>query len=176
MLNGYRTYIVAALMGVFGALAALDWNAVLADPKAGVWLVFSSIVMAGMRSITFGPAGKFGLSDPDKGSPSSLSSHAWLGVALAVALALGGCAGIATPGASTPGETAVRIGKAIYAIECKTALPGMIGAGVVEVASVRAPNGVTAKEARAAIDVNNALIAAACPAARAVELALPSQF
>jgi hypothetical protein len=56
-LVGWRTYIVAALMGIFGALAALDWNAVLDNPQAGIVAVFSAILMAIMRSVTNTPPG-----------------------------------------------------------------------------------------------------------------------
>lgn len=56
---GYRTFIAALLMAVFGALAILDWNAILSDPKAGWTLVASALVMAVMRALTttppFGP-------------------------------------------------------------------------------------------------------------------------
>lgn len=50
-LVGFRTYIVAALIGIFGALAALDWNAVLDNPQAGIVAVISAIFMAVMRAI-----------------------------------------------------------------------------------------------------------------------------
>ena len=36
-MQGYRTYIVAALMAAFGALALVDWNAFVANPKDG-WI------------------------------------------------------------------------------------------------------------------------------------------
>lgn len=52
MLVGYRTYIAAALIAVFGVLAAVDWNAFLTDPSAGWTAVVTAIVMAVMRSIT----------------------------------------------------------------------------------------------------------------------------
>ena len=32
MLVGYRTYIAAALMALFGVLATVDWNTVLQNP------------------------------------------------------------------------------------------------------------------------------------------------
>jgi hypothetical protein len=54
---GYRTYLVAALTAVFGALAATDWNAFLKDPKAGVSIIVMSVLMAAMRSITSTPPG-----------------------------------------------------------------------------------------------------------------------
>lgn len=57
MLVGYRTYIVAFLMAVFGVLAVTDWNAFLNDPAAGFTAIFSGIIMAFLRSITMGPPG-----------------------------------------------------------------------------------------------------------------------
>lgn len=55
MLQGYRTFVAALLMAVFGALAILDWNIILADPKVGWTLVLSAVVMAVMRAITTTP-------------------------------------------------------------------------------------------------------------------------
>jgi len=57
MLIGYRTYIAAALVAGFGALAAADWNSVLANPKTGWSLVATGVLMAIMRSITSTPPG-----------------------------------------------------------------------------------------------------------------------
>lgn len=51
-MQGYRTYLVAAMMAAFGALATIDWNPILSDPKAGWTAVVSAVVMAIMRSIT----------------------------------------------------------------------------------------------------------------------------
>lgn len=58
MLQGYRTYIVAALMATFSVLAMLDWNAFLNDPKAGFVGLVSAVIMAVLRSITTTPPGK----------------------------------------------------------------------------------------------------------------------
>jgi len=52
MLIGYRTYIAAALIAVFGVLAAVDWVAFLNDPSAGWTAVVTAVIMAVMRSIT----------------------------------------------------------------------------------------------------------------------------
>ena len=52
MLNGYKTYIVAALIAVFGVLSQYDWNGFLNDPKAGWVALASAILMAIMRVIT----------------------------------------------------------------------------------------------------------------------------
>lgn len=54
-MKGFRTYIVAGLAAAFGALALIDWNPVLNDPKAGVTAVVMAVVMAVMRSITSTP-------------------------------------------------------------------------------------------------------------------------
>jgi len=56
-MSGFRTYIVAALVAVFGALAAVDWNPILTDPKAGWAAIASAVIMAVMRSITSTPPG-----------------------------------------------------------------------------------------------------------------------
>ena len=58
MLVGYRTYLVAVLMAVFGALAVVDWNAVLSNPEAGWVAVVSAVIMAAMRAITSTPPGQ----------------------------------------------------------------------------------------------------------------------
>ena len=55
---GYRTYLVSALIAVFGVLEATDWNALLDNPSAGWVAVGAAVVMAIMRSITTTPAGK----------------------------------------------------------------------------------------------------------------------
>lgn len=54
---GYRTYIVAVLAAIFGALAIVDWNAVLTDPSAGWATVVMAVLMAVMRAITTTPPG-----------------------------------------------------------------------------------------------------------------------
>jgi hypothetical protein len=56
-MQGYRTYIAAGLVAVFGALAATDWIAFLDDPKAGAVALGSAALMAIMRSITSTPPG-----------------------------------------------------------------------------------------------------------------------
>lgn len=57
-LTGYRTYIVSAIVAAFGALAILDWNSILNDPKAGTVAVVAAIIMAVMRTFTTTPPGK----------------------------------------------------------------------------------------------------------------------
>lgn len=54
---GYRTYIAAALVAIFGALASTDWLSVLDDPKAGAVAVGCAVLMAVMRSFTSTPPG-----------------------------------------------------------------------------------------------------------------------
>lgn len=57
-MTGYRTYLAAALVAIFGALASTDWIAVLNDPKAGAVAVASAILMAVMRTLTTTPPGQ----------------------------------------------------------------------------------------------------------------------
>lgn len=52
MLNGWKTYIAALVPIVFGVLQMTDWNAFLANPKAGIVALGSGILMAVMRWIT----------------------------------------------------------------------------------------------------------------------------
>lgn len=58
-MTGYRTYLAAVLVAIFGALASTDWIAFLDDPKAGAVAVGSAILMAAMRAFTTTPAGSF---------------------------------------------------------------------------------------------------------------------
>lgn len=57
-MTGYRTYIAAALVAAFGALAATDWVGFMNDPKAGAVAIGSAVLMAVMRSVTTTPPGK----------------------------------------------------------------------------------------------------------------------
>lgn len=57
-MTGYRTYLAAALVAIFGVLASTDWIAFLADPKAGGVAVGSAVLMALMRAFTTTPPGK----------------------------------------------------------------------------------------------------------------------
>lgn len=52
MLNGWKTYIATLVPIVFGVLQMTDWNAFLANPKAGIVALGSGILMAVMRWIT----------------------------------------------------------------------------------------------------------------------------
>ena len=54
-MQGYRTYIAAALIAAFGFLATVDWLSVMQNPKDGLWLVGSGLIMAIMRKITTTP-------------------------------------------------------------------------------------------------------------------------
>lgn len=56
-MKGYRTYIVSALMAIFGVLALADWNAVIDNPQAGIVAICSAILMAVFRSVTTTPPG-----------------------------------------------------------------------------------------------------------------------
>ncbi len=57
-MTGYRTYLAAVLVAIFGVLASTDWIAFLSDPKAGAVAVLSAILMAVMRAFTTTPAGR----------------------------------------------------------------------------------------------------------------------
>lgn len=59
-MQGYRTYIAALLVAIFGVLAATDWIAVLDDPKAGAVAVGAALLMAVMRTITTTAPGRAG--------------------------------------------------------------------------------------------------------------------
>ena len=53
MLNGYKTYIVAALIAAFGVLANTDWSSLLDHPDSAKWVAIgSAVLMAVMRAIT----------------------------------------------------------------------------------------------------------------------------
>jgi hypothetical protein len=56
-MSGYRTYVAAALVAIFGVLASTDWIAFLDDPKAGAVAVGAAILMAVMRAMTTTPPG-----------------------------------------------------------------------------------------------------------------------
>jgi len=57
MLTGFKTYIAAALVAVFGVLQAVDWVTLIGNPKAGLQTVGVAILMAIMRSVTNTPPG-----------------------------------------------------------------------------------------------------------------------
>jgi ABC-type transporter Mla maintaining outer membrane lipid asymmetry ATPase subunit MlaF len=57
-MQGYRTYIVAALIAASGALATTDWVKFIDDPKAGLVAIGAAVIMALMRSITNTPPGQ----------------------------------------------------------------------------------------------------------------------
>lgn len=52
MLNGWKTYITSLVPIIFGVLQMTDWNAFLANPKAGIVALGSGILMAVMRYVT----------------------------------------------------------------------------------------------------------------------------
>lgn len=55
MLTGYKTYIAAALVALFGVLQATDWVSVLGDPKAGLQAIGLAVLMAVLRTVTNTP-------------------------------------------------------------------------------------------------------------------------
>lgn len=57
IMKGYRTFIVSALMAIFGVLAIADWNAIIDNPHAGVVALFSAVIMAVLRVFTTTPPG-----------------------------------------------------------------------------------------------------------------------
>jgi hypothetical protein len=57
-MTGYRTYLAAALMAIFGVLASADWLAFFNDPKTGAVAIGSAVLMALMRAVTTTPPGK----------------------------------------------------------------------------------------------------------------------
>lgn len=57
-MKGYRTYLAAGLVAVFGVLASTNWIGFFDDPKAGAVAIGSALLMAVMRSITSTPSGK----------------------------------------------------------------------------------------------------------------------
>lgn len=57
-MKGYRTYIAALLVAVFGALASTDWIAFMDDPKAGAVAIASAVLFAFLRTITTTPPGE----------------------------------------------------------------------------------------------------------------------
>ncbi|GLI92051.1 hypothetical protein [Methylocystis echinoides] len=56
-MTGYRTYLAALLVAIFGVLASTDWITFLDDPKAGAVALGAALLMAGMRAFTTTPAG-----------------------------------------------------------------------------------------------------------------------
>ena len=53
MLNGYKTYLAATLLAVFGVLAQTDWAAFVNHPNSASWVALgSALLMAVMRVIT----------------------------------------------------------------------------------------------------------------------------
>jgi len=55
---GFRTYIAAALLALFGVLASTDWVSFLSNPKAGAVALGSAVLMAVLRSVTTTPPGR----------------------------------------------------------------------------------------------------------------------
>ena len=57
MMKGYRTYLVSALVAVFGVLEMTNWNAILDNPQAGMVALGSAVLMAVLRTLTTTPPG-----------------------------------------------------------------------------------------------------------------------
>lgn len=56
MLSGYKTVILAALVTVFGALQAMDWQSLITDPKvAGLVISGIGVVFGILRFLTTSP-------------------------------------------------------------------------------------------------------------------------
>lgn len=106
-MQGYRTYIVAALMAAFGALALVDWNAFVANPKDGWIAVVGAVVMAVLRSITTTPPGA---ADKSSGGGAAYA-HSWLALPLIAAMLLGGCATLNPQVAGMSTQMALAIAK-----------------------------------------------------------------
>lgn len=56
-MKGFRTYIISAIVAVFGVLEMTDWAAFLDNPTAGAVALGSAILMAILRSVTSTPPG-----------------------------------------------------------------------------------------------------------------------
>lgn len=54
-MSGYKTYVAAVLVAVFGVLAQTDWITFLNNPTAGLVAIGSAVLFAVMRAITNGP-------------------------------------------------------------------------------------------------------------------------
>jgi hypothetical protein len=54
-MQGYKTFITAIILALFGVIAQTDWIAVLNNPKGGLVALGCAIIMAVMRSITITP-------------------------------------------------------------------------------------------------------------------------
>ena len=52
---GYKTYIAAALVAIFGILAQTDWITFLNNPSAGLVALGSALLFAVLRAITHTP-------------------------------------------------------------------------------------------------------------------------
>lgn len=52
---GYKTYIAATLVALFGVLAQTNWIEFLNNPQAGIVALGTAILFAIMRALTNGP-------------------------------------------------------------------------------------------------------------------------
>lgn len=54
-MSGYKTYIAALLVAVFGVLAQTNWVDFLNNPTAGLVAIGTAVLFAVLRAITTGP-------------------------------------------------------------------------------------------------------------------------
>jgi hypothetical protein len=54
-IQGWRTLIAGILTIFFGVLASTDWVSFLNDPKAGIMVICSGLIMIIMRTVTSTP-------------------------------------------------------------------------------------------------------------------------
>ena len=112
---------------------------------------------------------------PPKGSTLSAFCGVMLAAGLAVTLSAcsSGHLDAMEAGLARVERAALRIGGAIYAVECKSGpLPGLLGATLAATAVIVAPDSRAAERIGAAVALNDRLVASVCPAARAVEVVI----
>lgn len=68
-MQGFRTYIIAAIVAIFGVLEMTDWASFLDNPQAGAVALGSAILMAILRTITTTPPGAPKPPTDDKSTP-----------------------------------------------------------------------------------------------------------
>jgi len=72
MLNGYKTYLVAALVATLGVLANTDWVKFFDHPDAAGWTAIgTAVLMAVMRAVTQATTVKQAIdTEPPKPAPA----------------------------------------------------------------------------------------------------------
>jgi hypothetical protein len=112
---------------------------------------------------------------PPKGETLSALAGIMLAAGLAVTLSACSLARLdgMEAGLARAERAALRIGGALYAVECKSGpLPGVLGAALAATAVIVAPDSRAAARIGAAVDLNDRLVASVCPAARAIEVVI----